>query len=55
MHAPIQTYLLALLAGESLDPNVLMEKAKCFKCIPAGMQAEVQIYLLCKLANDLPA
>ena len=28
------------------DPNVLLEAAKCFKCIPAGMQPEVIIYLL---------
>lgn len=30
----------------SCDPNDLMAEAKCFKCIPNGMQPEVMIYLL---------
>ena len=30
------------------DPNVLLARARCFKCIPRGMQKEVQIYLLCQ-------
>lgn len=33
----------------SCDPNDLMEAAKCYKCIPAGMQPEVIIYLLNQL------
>lgn len=33
------------------DPNALMEAAKCFRCIPAGEQAAIQIYLLCQWAN----
>lgn len=28
------------------DPNALEDAAKCMKCIPAGMQPEVVIYLL---------
>ena len=50
MQQAIQTYLLAVIAGESLDPDTLLEKAKCFKCLD-GMQAEVQSYLLCAIAN----
>lgn len=30
----------------SCEPNDLLEAAKCFKCIPSGMQPEVIIYLL---------
>ena len=28
------------------DPAALVTAAACYKCIPAGMQPEVQIYLL---------
>jgi hypothetical protein len=28
------------------DPNSLIDPAKCYKCIPTGMQPEVMIYLL---------
>ena len=28
------------------DPNALLEAAKCFKCIPVGMQNPILIYLL---------
>ena len=34
------------MADISCDPSVLTEEAKCFKCIPTGMQNEVVIYLL---------
>ena len=30
----------------SCEPNDLMVAAKCYKCIPGGMQPEVIIYLL---------
>lgn len=33
------------------DPDDLVNHARCFKCIPKGMQREVQIYLLCQIAN----
>lgn len=49
--AAVQTYLLAVIAGGSLDPKELMAQAKCFKCIPQGMLAEIQAYLLCQIAN----
>jgi hypothetical protein len=44
-------YLLARLAGESLDPKVLMAKAVCLKCIPPGVQPEVITMLLCTIAT----
>lgn len=47
----VQTYLLAVIAGESIDPNALMQKAACMKCIPKGMQLEVMLYLLCQIVN----
>jgi len=30
----------------SCDPNALLEAAKCYKCIPVGMQNPILIYLL---------
>lgn len=33
------------------DPNSLMEQAKCFKCIPNGIQMEIQTYLLAVIAG----
>lgn len=33
----------------SCEPNDLLLQAKCFKCIPFGMQNEVIIYLLNQL------
>lgn len=34
------------------DPNTLMANARCLKCIPAGTQKEVQIYLICQWLNN---
>lgn len=33
----------------SCDTNDLMAAAKCYKCIPTGMQNEVIIYLLAEI------
>jgi hypothetical protein len=33
----------------AFDPAYLIEQAKCFKCIPTGMQPEVMLYLLSKI------
>lgn len=33
------------------DPNDLVQQARCFKCIPPGMQKEVMTYLLCQIAD----
>lgn len=47
----IQTYLLAVIAGGSLDPKVLMTSAKCFQCLTPQEQQQVQVYLLCQILN----
>lgn len=41
-------YLLSVIAGETLDPSALMQKAKCF-CIPDGFVDAVKIFLLCQI------
>jgi hypothetical protein len=51
MQSEVQTYLLAVIAGGSLDPNTLMQQAACFRCIPKGMLAEIQVMLLCNIVN----
>lgn len=33
------------------DPNELMAAAKCFRCIPKGLQRAVQLYLLCQIVK----
>lgn len=45
----VKTYLLAVIAGGSLDPAVLSEAARCFVCIPN--QKAMQNYLLCQILN----
>ncbi len=47
----IDTYLLAVIAGGSLDPNVLATAAKTFKGVPDGMLPRIQAYLLCQIVN----
>lgn len=34
------------------DPATLVNLARCLSCVPRGMQAEVQLYLLCQWANS---
>jgi hypothetical protein len=54
MHMALQTFLLAVIAGGSLDPDVLMQQAANFKeKIPEGMQADVQNSLLCQILNGV--
>jgi hypothetical protein len=36
-------------------PSALIEAARCFKCIPAGLQSAVHNYLLCQWENHLGA
>lgn len=45
MEQAATTFLLARLAGIT-DPQTIMDGAKCFQCIPEGMQIPAQIYLL---------
>lgn len=33
------------------DPNELMAAARCFRCIPKGLQRAVQLYLLCQIVK----
>lgn len=47
----IDTYLLAVIAKGSTDPNTLALAAKCFQCIPPGMLRRIQAYLLCQIAS----
>lgn len=48
----VQTYLLAVIAGGSMDPSTLANNARCFfDCIPKGQQLAVQNYLLCQIVN----
>lgn len=46
----VQTYLLAVIAGGSTDPAVLVQEAKAFQAL-RGRQLEVQSYLLCQIVN----
>lgn len=48
----VKTYLLAVLAGGSLDRNTLLDEAKCFMCIDKDTQAALQNYLLCQAVNN---
>ena len=54
MQPAVQTYLLAVIAGGSLDPKVLLAAAttpgKSFLVLE-GVQQEVQAYLLCQIAS----
>ncbi len=47
----IKTYLLAVIAGGSTDPETLAASAKCFYKLSQEQLLEVQTYLLCQIAN----
>lgn len=47
----VQTYLLAVSVGGSLDPATLLEAAKCFRCMSQKDLLAIQAYLLCQLNN----
>jgi len=51
MQKSVELYLLAVIAGGSLDPATLVQNAKCFMCIPKSMRDSVQEYLLCQILN----
>lgn len=42
----VQIYLLMTNAGLDMTSTELMEAAKCYTCIPAGMAPYVSLYLL---------
>jgi len=47
----IDTYLLAVIAGGSTNPNTLALAAKDFKGVSDGMTLKMQAYLLCQIVN----
>jgi len=47
----VELYLLALIAGGSMDPATIVKNAACFACIPKAMHDAVAEYLLCQIAN----
>jgi hypothetical protein len=51
MMMAIQTYLLAVIAGGSTDPNVLQSEAKAFQGLSHKSNLEIQAYLLCQIAG----
>lgn len=51
LQGAVQTYLLAVIAGGSLDPDTLMQQANEFQKIPKGMLPEVMAMLLCNIVN----
>lgn len=51
MLSPVQTYLLAVMAGTSTDPAVLLPLASCFTCLNPNQLAAINTYLLCQIAN----
>jgi hypothetical protein len=51
----VELYLLASLAGGSMDPATLVKAAKCMVCIPREMVEPVKMMLLCNAATALGA
>lgn len=47
----VELYLLAVIAGGSLDPATLVKQAKCFSCIPREMREPVRLMLACNAAT----
>ena len=49
----VKTYLLAVIAGGSLDPQVLLAAAAANKltCVQPDHQKAIQNYLLCQIVN----
>jgi len=47
----IKIYLLAVIAGGSLDPQTLATEAECFSCLTPGEAQNVELYLLCNIVN----
>lgn len=56
MQLAVQTYLLAVIAGQDTSPagvQAMTNAARCFEsCIPPGMQLAVQNYLLTQLLTS---
>lgn len=54
-HKAVQNYLLANIAGGSIQTNVLMQAAAPFQRIPIGLSPFIQAYLLREIASNLGA
>lgn len=50
-HMQVQTFLLATLAGGSLDPNVLAAQAAHLQSINPGMLMSIKTLLLCQFLS----
>ena len=50
----LKTYLIARVAGGSIDPWVLASQASCFVCL-SGELEQVQLLLLCRAVNLVSA
>lgn len=48
----VKTYLLAVIAGGSVDPVVLLDQSKCFQCIDPETSRNLQNWLLCQIVNN---
>lgn len=46
-----KTYLLAVIAGGSTDPETLMEQAKDFQKLTPKQSKMLQTYLMCLISN----
>lgn len=47
----IQTYLLAIIAGGSTDPQTLLTAASAFQNLSGVQLAQINAYLLCAIVN----
>jgi len=47
----VKTYLLAVIAGGSTDPETLLEAAKCYICLTPKQLKMLQPYLMCLISN----
>lgn len=45
----LETYLLAVLAGASLDPQTLINESNEWCCV-YGLEQRIKAYLLCQIA-----
>jgi hypothetical protein len=53
MQAAVQSYLLASIAGGSMDVDELLNGARCLtSCLPPGLLFEVKTHLLCQIVEN---
>ena len=49
----VKTYLLAVIAGGSLDPATLMADAACFQCLTPRQLQLLEPYLMCIISGGV--